>query len=371
MSSFDLRSNRQGRVFRCPENYSKSALVNRMISNFILDHRSSFMQLWKTGVIIVSLWAAYMLRFDFAIPATETRHIGSALVIALMAKMLVFYLLGLDRGLWRFTGATDVPRIFVANILGSTLFTIATAVLVGRNFPRAVYLIDLLLCFLLICGCQLTVRLYHEMRIPGISKSAKGLLIYGAGEAGLNLVREIRSTANLQYRIVGFLDDDGRKQQATLLGVRVLGRGRDAARIVERYRHKSSGVDEIVIALPSASGRTLSEALANCRASGVPCKTIPSSEELLSGKVRASQIREVTVENLLGRAPVSLELENIRESASGRCVMVTGAGGSIGSELCRQLIQFRPKCLIALDQAESDLFKIDLELRQRSHGEKV
>jgi FlaA1/EpsC-like NDP-sugar epimerase len=344
-----------------------------MILNLILNHRSIFMQLWKIGVIALSLWAAYMLRFDFAIPETEARHVRSAIVIALMAKMLVFYLLGLDRGLWRFTGATDVPRIFVANLSGSTLFTISTAVVVGHNFPRAVYLIDLLLCFLLTCGCQLAVRLYHEMRVPSISsrKSAKGLLIYGAGEAGLNLVREIRSTPNFQYRIVGFLDDDARKQQATLLGVRVLGRGRDAARIVERHRHNSVAIDEIVIALPSASGRKLSEALANCRASGIPCKTIPSSGELLSGKVRVTQIREITVENLLERAPVNLELEHIRESVSGRCVMVTGAGGSIGSELCRQLLQFQPKCLVALDQAESDLFKIDLELRQRPHGSTV
>jgi len=360
-------------VFGHSQNCSTSGVVNRMISNFILDHRSVFIQLWKTGVIVLSLWSAYMLRFDFDIPATEMRHVRSGIVIALMAKMLIFYLLGLDRGLWRFTGATDVPRIFVANLSGSILFTIATSVVVGRNFPRAVYLIDLLLCFLLICGCQLTVRLYHEMRVPGIpsGKSAKKLLIYGAGEAGLNLVREIRSTPNLQYRIVGFLDDDARKQQATLLGVRVLGRGRDAARIVERYGHKSIGIDEIVIALPSASGRQLSEALANCRASGIPCKTIPSSGELLAGRVRVSQIREITVENLLERAPVNLQLEHIRESVSGRSVMVTGAGGSIGSELCRQLLQFRPKCLIALDQAESDLFKIDLELRERPNGSKV
>jgi FlaA1/EpsC-like NDP-sugar epimerase len=109
-----------------------------MISNFILDHRSVFIQLWKTGVIVLSLWSAYMLRFDFDIPATEMRHVRSGIVIALMAKMLVFYLLGLDRGLWRFTGATDVPRIFVANLSGSILFTIATAVVVGRTFPRAV-----------------------------------------------------------------------------------------------------------------------------------------------------------------------------------------------------------------------------------------
>jgi FlaA1/EpsC-like NDP-sugar epimerase len=208
--------------------------------------------------------------------------------------------------------------------------------------------------------------LYHEMVLSEVSSKHRttGILIYGAGVAGLNLVREIRSNPNLQYRIIGFLDDNSQKRHTSLLGVPVVGCGRDAARVVDRYRNHSLHVDEIVIAMPSASGRQVSEALANCRASGVPCKTIPSLGELLAGKVRVSEIREVSVENLLGRAPVHLEHDRIRESITGHTVMVTGAAGSIGSELCRQLAQFKPKCLVALDQAESELFRLEMELNE-------
>ena len=133
--------------------------------------------------------------------------------------------------------------------------------------------------------------------------------------------------------------------------------------IVERNRRRRDiSVDEIVIAMPSASGRQVSEALANCRVIGIPCKTIPSLGELLAGKVRVSQIREISVENLLGREPVKLDVDRIRESIVGQSVLVTGAGGSIGSEFCRQLVRFEPATDGALDQAESDLFKIEMEL---------
>src|SRR3984893_7040748 len=346
-----------------------SAFVTRALPDFICDHRS-FKQLWIAVVIAFSLSAGYMLRFDLVIPTAEMNHLKMAIGIALIAKMTVFYFLGSDRGWWRFVGIDDVLRIFAANVAASTLFTLATAAVVGRNFPRSVYVIDFLLCFLATCAARFSVRLYHEKVLPAISarNRAKGLLIYGAGAAGLNLVRELRSAPNRKYRIIGFLDDDTSNQHATLLGVPVLGRGHDAAKIVDRYRSRRVSVDEIIIALPSASGRQVSEALANCRASGVPCKTIPSFDELLAGKVRLSQIREIAVENLLGREPVNLQLERIRESIMGRSVMVTGAGGSIGSELCRQLVLFQPKCLVALDQAESELFKIDMELAESPRG---
>jgi FlaA1/EpsC-like NDP-sugar epimerase len=346
------------------------AFATHALPDFIRDHRSTFKQLWIAAVIVLSLSAGYMLRFDLVIPRDEMHHLKIAIGIALIAKMTVFYFLGTDRGWWRFVGIDDVLRIFAANIAASTLFTLVTAVAVGRNFPRSIYVIDFLLCFLASCAARFSVRLYHEKVLPEISarNRAKGLLIYGAGTAGLNLIRELRSTPNRKYRVIGFLDDDAHKQHATLLGVPVLGRGREAAKIVDRYRNRRVGVDEIVIAMPTASGRQVSEALANCRASGVPCKTIPSFGELLAGKVCLSQIREIAVENLLGREPVNLQLERIRESIMGHSVMVTGAGGSIGSELCRQLVQFQPKCLVALDQAESELFKIDMELADSPHG---
>jgi FlaA1/EpsC-like NDP-sugar epimerase len=342
-----------------------ASLAPRELQRFFMAHRLAFIRLWQTLVIGSSLVAAYLLRFDLVIPDTENQRLRYSLAIALVAKTAIFYLFGIERGWWRFAGIADLARIAVANAVGSLVFTVATRILIGPQFPRSVYVIDFLLCFVVSAGARFSIRLYNEVVVREASSSkdlSKGLLIYGAGAAGLNLVREIRSNPHLKYRIVGFLDDDAHKRNTSLLGVPVLGCGRDAARIVDRYRIQSTSVDEIVIAMPSASGRQISEALANCRATGVACKTIPSVGEMLAGKVRLSQIREVSVEDLLGRAPVHLEHDRIRDSVAGLSVMVTGAAGSIGSELCRQLVRFQPKCLVALDQAESDLFKLEMEL---------
>ncbi|HVB59248.1 MAG TPA: nucleoside-diphosphate sugar epimerase/dehydratase [Candidatus Acidoferrales bacterium] len=349
------------------------ALAPDALQKCFLAHRLIFIRLWQASIVALSLVAAFLVRFDFLFPRGETKHVLEGLVIALCVKMIVFSIVGVEHGWWRFSGLSDLVKLVFANLIGSAVFTVLAALLVGPNFPRSVYLIDFLLCFIAMASARMGVRLYHEMVLYEVASKnqSKGLLIYGAGMGGLNLVREIRSSPSLNYRIIGFLDDDEHKRNVSLVGVPVLGCGRDAARIVDRYRHSSPRIDEIVIAMPSATGRQISEALANCRASGVSCKTIPGLGELLSGRVKVSQIREIAVEDLLGREPVNLEHEKIKQSIAGRSVMVTGAGGSIGSELCRQLVQFQPKCLIALDQAESDLFKIEMELKRTAPSAKV
>jgi FlaA1/EpsC-like NDP-sugar epimerase len=321
-------------------------------------------------IVVMSLLLAYALRFDFVIPQEEFHRLWVGEVIALSTKMLVVYLLGTYVVWWRFAGIADLLDILAANFTGSVLFTTVTTAVAGRNFPRSIFLVDFLLCFLASAGARFAVRLYHESLVNSVSATQgnQGLLIYGAGIAGLNLVREIRSNPSLHYRIVGFLDDDAQKQGATLLGVQVLGRGRNAAQIVQRHKNTTQPIDQVVIAMPTASARQVSEALANARATGVPCKSIPGLGELIAGKVKVSQIREIAVENLLGRPPVYLEHDRIRKSVSGCSVLVTGAGGSIGSELCRQLAQFSPSCLVALDQAESELFKIEMEMKERGEA---
>jgi FlaA1/EpsC-like NDP-sugar epimerase len=177
-------------------------------------------------------------------------------------------------------------------------------------------------------------------------------------------LKEVRSNPSLGYQVLGFLDDDSKKIGSNLLGVPVLGSGRSACVIVDRFRRRRA-IDEIVIAMPSAGGRAMNEAISNCRAAGVPFKTIPGMAELLSGKVLTSQIRDVSVEDLLGREPVRLDETLIRKSIQGRSVMVTGGGGSIGSELCRQVASFHPERLVILERGETDLFRIHLELSNR------
>jgi FlaA1/EpsC-like NDP-sugar epimerase len=237
---------------------------------------------------------------------------------------------------------------------------------VGPAFSRSVYLIDLLICFVLTVGTRLLVRLYYEGLLKtGRPNEVKRVLIYGAGAAGMTLIREIRSNHSLGYRVVGLLDDDKHKIGSNLMGVPVLGTGRQAAQIAERYQRRGRPFDEIVIAMPSATGQQMREALANCRATGVPCKTIPSVGGLLTGKVLTSQIRDVSVLDLLGREPVRLNQSLIRESIEDKVVMVTGGAGSIGSELCRQVASFKPSRLIVFERAESDLFRIHYELVNR------
>jgi FlaA1/EpsC-like NDP-sugar epimerase len=347
-------------------------LAPQALQRAVMSNRLVFIRLWQASMIAVSLVASFLVRFDFIFPLAEVRHLLLGLLMVFVTKMIVFYVVGIEHGWWRFSGISDLVKLLIANVAGSALFTTAAIALLGPTFPRSVYLIDFLLCFLATAGARFGVRLYHEMVMHEIaSKSTqKRLLIYGAGVAGVNLVREIRSNPSMNYRIIGFIDDNPNKWNVSLMGVVVLGNGRDTARIVESYRRRSHSIDEIVIAMPSASGKQMSEALANCRASGVPCKTIPNLAELLAGN-RVSEIREISVENLLGREPVQLEHDRIHDSVAGLSILVTGAGGSIGSELCRQLVRFEPKYLIALDQAESDLFKIEMELLGMSSTVKI
>jgi FlaA1/EpsC-like NDP-sugar epimerase len=178
-------------------------------------------------------------------------------------------------------------------------------------------------------------------------------------------VREIRTNPSLGYHVVGFVDDNPLLRSARIMDVPVLGAGRNIPAIVESYKNRDAKIDEVVIAMPSATGRQMREAHANCRAAGIECRTIPGIGNILTGKYLTGQIRDISVEDLLGREPIRLEERRIEEDIAGKSILITGAAGSIGSELCRQTASFAPQRLVILDQAESDLFKIDQELRRR------
>ncbi len=333
-----------------------------------LNHRGWFIGLWHLTLIALSLVIAYLLRFDFAIPAAEIPRFWAALGIALPVKMVAFVLTGLHRRWWwRLVDVVDLYRVFVGNVVASLGFTTVAFVLIP-GFPRSIYGIDFLFCLLLTGGTRLVGRLYHEGVLGARPKlGGKGMLIYGAGIAGTMLVREIHANPRLGYRVIGFLDDDPNKRDAILMGVPVLGTGRDAVRLVERYKKSKRRVEEIVIAMPSVAGRQIKMegVLANCRAAGVPCKTVPSHGELLSGKVRIGKIRDVSVTDLLEREQIQLDEARIRSGIAGRSVLVTGAAGSIGLELCLQVARLEPRKLVAFDQAETGLFTVEHELRKK------
>jgi FlaA1/EpsC-like NDP-sugar epimerase len=343
------------------------------VSSVRFDSRRLLVGVWYAAATAASFVAAMLLRYDFAIPAHKVPLLWRALAIALPVKVSIFYLTGLHRRVWwRFADIVDLYRVFVANVLASLGFAVIDLViyldLIRRGIPHSVYGVDFLVSLMLLGGIPLAYRIYWEIgHAPRSRTAGKGILIYGAGVAGTMLVREIRAKPQLGYKVIGFLDDDPKKRDAVLMDVPVLGTGRDVVRIVDRYKRTGPKVDELIIAMPSVATHELPmrEVLANCRTVGVPCKTVPTLGELLSGKVRIGQIRDLSPADLLGREPVLLDEPHIRADITGRKVLVTGAAGSIGSELCLQIARFEPGLLVALDQAESGLFTIELELRRK------
>jgi FlaA1/EpsC-like NDP-sugar epimerase len=325
----------------------------------------------QLAAIGLSLIAAFQLRFDFAIPASVRPILRHALLLAIVTKLPVFDCAGLYRGLRRYVSVPELYSVFFSNVAGSALFAAATMLWIGPQMPRSIIVIDGVMCFVATALVRFSVRLCHEALRGHSGQARTGILIYGAGAAGAELVHEIHSNRCTRYSVKGLLDDDPLKQGAIIRGVPVLGTGREAFSLVQRLNRRRPVVEEIIIAIRSANGQQMREVLANCRAARIPCKTVPGIDELLSGKVLIAQVRNVSLQDLLGRQAVKLDDTPVRGRIRGRSVLVTGAAGSIGSELCRQVARFAPSCLVAFDQAESELFRIENELRESFPGLEV
>lgn len=326
------------------------------------------LRIWLCGfvVIILSYCAAWLLRFEFSIPASEWTRFSQGLLIVLVAKGTV--LCALQPRLLRcscYTGFRDLMRLLQENLIASAFAAAAVYALLGVQFSRAVLCLDLMICFLTSGGILFAARVIYEARLGRANGNGRGLLVYGAGVAGLALAREIRSNPQLGYRLIGFLDDDPRKQGATLLSLPVLGTGDQAKAIVDAYRKHKPSIGEIVVAMPSAPRRLVHAAVDRGRAAGVPCRIVPGLGELISGKLHVDHHCQISVADLLGRERVELTQDSVRQAIQGRVVLVTGAAGSIGTELCHQLGELNPERLIVLDQAESEMFRLDADLRER------
>ena len=306
--------------------------------------------------------AAFLLRFEFVIPSNHVVELLAALPIWLAGKSLVFRGLGLDRGWWRFVSLPDVLRIALGNLLGSIVCGLAILSLIA-GFPRSVYFIDFLITLLLTCGVRVAVRVVFESARQGSQVAGKRILIYGAGAGGQILAREIRSNPSLPYTVCGYVDDDSNKQGISLQGISVLGRASDLGKLVSRHN-----IQEVLIAVPSASGPEMAFMMEACHAAGVQCKTVPGMAEAMGHCGLATQVRNVNVEDLLGRTPIQLDHDRIRTQHEYKTVLVTGAGGSIGSELCRRIARFSPKAIVGFDVAECGLFELEQEMRKSFPG---
>ena len=319
--------------------------------------------IWVTQALIfaASAVAAFLLRFDFSVPAFYLRYLPYALAIWLPVKFFVFYAAKLDRGFWRYVSAIDLVRISIANLIASIIGFFLIRSLAPAGFPRSIYVLDLMVCFFGTCGLRLLARATSRFRSQARNSKAslKRTLIYGAGDAGNTLLREIRNNPRLAYRVCGFIDDDPSKLGLRIAGVPVLGTGSTIEAVAARHR-----VAAVLIAIPSATGMEMRRILELCQTTGVEFKTVPGLGEVIEGHGLAGQIREVAVEDLLGRTPVHLEEGSIRSTLEGKIVLVTGAAGSIGVELCRQIARFHPAGIVGFEIAESALFEIDCEMHR-------
>lgn len=303
--------------------------------------------------------SAFLLRFDFSIPHQYHAHLWFGLGLLVAAKILVFQLLGLDRGWWRYVSVPDLLRLGVGNLAGSALACMAILLFAPAGFPRSLYILDFLLCSILTAGVRLAVRVIFELSRQTNGGDRKRTLIYGAGSAGMILLREIHQNPSLPYQLAGFIDDAPEKRGRLIHRAKVFGSGQDLPRVAREQQ-----IEMILIAMPRATGPQMTAILQHCHNAGVPYKTVPGLAEVIESAGLVSQIRDVAVEDLLGRNPVRLDESGIRGRIENKVAVVTGAAGSIGSELCRQIARFRPAAIVAYECAETALFYLEREMHE-------
>lgn len=330
-------------------------------SRFLEQHRRLVAMLLYAGFTAVAYVMAYVLRFEFAVPPELTASIAWTLVCLVAVRLVVFRLFRLTRERWRYAGAREAGRLLAACVTGSALFLLLVDLSYpgSRLVPLSVVGIEGLLTCGLISSAWLGYRLsFEHIRRAGMPRERRVLMI-GAGDAGNLLAREMRRTPTGLVP-VGFVDDNPRMWGALVQGLEVVGCTADIGEIARDLR-----ADELIIALPSAGPDAMTRIVRFCEQTGLPFKVLPGIAEVVAGNVSLTQLREVQLEDLLGREPIQLELPELAADLAGETVLITGAAGSIGSELARQVALHRPAQLVLLDQAETDLFYLEIELRQQ------
>jgi len=308
---------------------------------------------------------AYAVRFEGMPSPAHWENIRLVLPWLLAAKLITFYLFGLYQGMWRYSGVVDMMAAFKATLVVTAL-GLSAILLFNRfeGFSRSVFVLDGIFTFLAVCSSRFAVRLFYQKfpqafgNFPSLpSASKKKLLILGAGDAAEKVIREVRDNQDLPYEILGFLDDDANKIGKRIHGIPVISSTDHVREAAEK-----TGAQELLIAMPSADKEQINRVVESCRKSGLPFKTLPGMGEIINDKVSIRSIREVSYKDLLGRPQSKLENLRILETIQDKTVLITGAGGSIGSELCRQILRFDPGFLVFLDANEENLYRVEMEV---------
>jgi FlaA1/EpsC-like NDP-sugar epimerase len=324
----------------------------------------SILMLVHAAIFTGAFLASWYLRFEFAVPERYWNLMWLHLPVFVGVQLAVFGAFRMFEGWWKYVSLRDVVEfvkalgIAVAACVLIDVFAVQTT----WSVPRSIYILDFLLAMVALGGARGSLRLMREAiqnTFDGDSEERRNLLILGAGDTGETLLREITKNQNLPFNPVGFLDDDPYKHGLRMHGVPVLGPIDELDEVVEER-----DIDDVIVAMPSASREKLREVVERARDADVKAKTLPSVESILEGEVSLGQLRELSISDLLRREPVELDTDSIEEFVEGRTVMVTGAGGSIGSELCRQVARFDPEEIVMVERAETPLFMTERDLEE-------
>jgi len=329
--------------------------------NVALRTRTTVKFFLTLGIFLSAYCLAFLVRFEFSVPPQMAGVMWQTIPILVIAKVAGFFASGQFRGWWRYVSIKDVLPIAAGTALGSVLFAVGVWGVWGpTHIPRSIYLLDWLNTLALVLGARYLIRMGRESLGRKGQVAERRVLVVGAGVAGQMIVREIRDNPALGMVEVGFVDDDPAKVRTRIDGVPVLGRHSDIQEICEEQK-----VDEIVIAIPSATPSRLRHLLEHCNTTNAKARILPGMGDLIAGKVSVRALRNVDLEDLLGRDPVALDVDLLHRHITGRTVMVTGAAGSIGSELCRQIVRLSPARLVMFEIAESPLFDFEMEMREK------
>jgi FlaA1/EpsC-like NDP-sugar epimerase len=318
-------------------------------------------------VLASAFWLSYLLRFEFSIPQADLHDALTQFPLVLAIQFATLSLAGVYAFVWRYVGMAEVRAFLIAAFLSFLPLVVLRLGLPEQlqqlRLPLSVIFFDTILAFGGVLGLRVVRRAWHEWSLKNgesthpSPEATKKVLLIGAGRAGIIAAREIQSVGNSDLRIAGFVDDDATKRGTVIQGIRVLGTTEDLPELVRRH-----SIDHVVISMAKATRKDFRRILDICEAIPIKVRVIPGLYEILQGRVKVSRIRDLQIEDLLGREPVTLDVEDMEQFLVGKTVMVTGAGGSIGSELARQVARFEPANLLLVERAECALFEIDREL---------
>jgi len=331
-----------------------------MLTNLILKYRRIVIVCVHLFLIVVSNLLAFLLRFEWTIPSAYYYMIGVTMPVIVLIRLGVFYYFDLNNGLWRYVSVRDLIQIIKAVIISSTVIGLITYLVMDfHTYPRSVLVMDAIFIIGLMGGVRLGTRILREQTRLALHEK-KGVFIYGAGDAGELLLRDMLKNPEYTYHASGFIDDDKKKKGLKIHSVPVLGSAEDLTHLIGKHNP-----EEIIIAIPSAKPAQIQKIMGECKKHNVILKTLPSLRDVIKGQVTVNQIRDISIEDLLFRDPVTINPENIRDLVCGKRVFITGAAGSIGSELCRQIIRHNPRSLILYDRNENGLYFLDQELGEK------